>query len=225
MAGMGTLYNVILIIIGTLLGVRFKKLLPGRFSEILLQGVSLFIIFVGIALLREGQEEIILLLSLIGGLLIGETMDLDGRLNRLGARFDRRASSPLARGFITASLLYCIGPMAIIGSLADGLTGDSHILATKAVIDGIAAVPMAAAMGIGVMLSALPLILYQGGITLLAVILEGFFSDKAVGEISALGGIIMLAMGLDLLGIKKIRVANFLPALPLLMIILYFLDL
>ncbi len=224
MPGWGTFYNVMLIILGVLLGLRFKKFLPDRFSEILLQVVGLFIIFVGFSLLREGQEEILLLLSLIGGVLIGETLDITGRLNHLGARFSRKGTSPLSRGFVTASLLFCVGPMAIIGSLADGLTGDSHILLTKAVIDGIASVPLAATLGIGVVFSIFPLMVYQGGITLLAFFLEGFFSPGAIAEISALGGIIMLAMGIELMGIKKIRVANLLPAIPLLMIAIYFLG-
>ncbi len=224
MPGWGTFYNVILVIFGVLLGLRFKKFLPERFSEILLQVVGLFIIFLGITLLLEGQEEILLLISLIGGVLIGEALDLTGRLNRFGARFSKMGTSPLSRGFVTASLLFCVGPMAIIGSLADGLTGDSHILLTKAIIDGIASVPLAATLGIGVAFSVIPLMLYQGSITLLAFFLEGFFSPGAIAEISALGGIIMLAMGLDLMGIKRIRVANLLPALPLIMVAIYFLG-
>lgn len=206
------------------MGLRFKKFLPERFSEILLQVVGLFIIFLGITLLLEGQEEILLLISLIGGVLIGEALDLTGRLNRFGARFSKMGTSPLSRGFVTASLLFCVGPMAIIGSLSDGLTGDSHILLTKAIIDGIASVPLAATLGIGVAFSVIPLMLYQGSITLLAFFLEEFFSPGAIAEISALGGIIMLAIGLELMGIKKIRVANLLPALPLIMVAIYFLG-
>jgi len=224
MPGLGTFYNVSLIIIGVILGLRFKRLLPERFSEILMQVVGLFIISLGISLLLEGQQEILLFVCLIGGVLIGEALDLTGRLNRLGARFSKVGASPVTRGFVTASLLFCIGPMAIIGSLADGLTGDSSILLTKAVIDGIASIPLAATLGIGVVFSIVPLALYQGSITLLAVLLEGFFSPGAIGEISAMGGIIMLAMGIELMGIKKIRVANFLPALPLLMIVIYILG-
>jgi len=225
MVGWGTFFNVTFVIIGAVLGLRFKNLLPDRYGEILMQAIGLFIMFIGLTLIGEGNQEVVLFLALIFGVILGELFDIDGKINRVARTLSRDSKKNASRGFVTASLLFCVGPMAIVGSLTEGLTGDFSILLTKAFIDGIASVPMAAALGGSVAFASLPLLLYQGGITGLAFILEPLFTDTAVAEITALGGIILIAMGIDIMGLKKIRVANFLPALPILILTLFILGL
>ncbi|MGI5854645.1 MAG: DUF554 domain-containing protein [Bacillota bacterium] len=215
----GTLVNTATIVIGGLLGLTFRNLLSEKSQETLMQGVGLFVLLYGVKQFLGGQEFVLILLAMIIGGLIGSWIDIDGRIKKLEgwleARFSATAAagSGIGKGFIYASLVFGIGPMAITGAIADGLSGDSGILLTKAVIDGIAATAFAAALGPGVLLSALTIFVYQGGITLLAASVQNILPGPIVLDLTAVGGMLVFGIGVNMLGWKPIRVPNFLPAL------------
>ncbi len=221
---MGTLINVCAILIGGALGLIFRKGFPERIAQTALQVLGLFTMYVGITMATQGQEIILVLISLAMGGMIGEWINIEDRLEKFGLWIERRLhlteKSP-ARGFINASLLYCVGSMAIVGSINDGLKGDSSILVTKALMDGIISIPFAAGMGFGVLGSIFPILIYQGGLTLLASKLQSFFTPVMVRELTSVGGILVLGIGVNILGLKKVRVGNMIPALVLILLVLY----
>ncbi len=221
---MGTIVNVITIIIGGTLGLLLKKRFPERISQTALQVMGLFTMIVGIGMALKGEEQIWGLISLAVGAMLGEWLDIEGVLERFGTwmetRFNVQEGSP-AKGLIYASLVFCVGSMAIVGSIADGVQGDPSILYTKAMMDGIISIPFAAAMGIGVLGSVIPILVYQGGLTLLAHWLQPLFSPEVIRELTSVGGIIVMGIGINILGLQKVRVGNFLPALILIIGIMY----
>ena len=213
---MGTIINAIAIIVGGALGLLFRKGFPERIAQTTLQVLGLFTLVVGLGMAIQGQELIMVLISLALGAALGEWLDIEDRLERFGhwleERLNLREGSP-AKGFIYASLLYCVGSMAIVGSITDGLKGDSSILVTKAIMDGIISIPFAASMGYGVLGSAVPILIYQGGLTLLASKIQFFFTPVMVRELTSVGGVIVIGIGINILGLQKVRVGNFIPAL------------
>jgi len=221
---MGTIINAIAIIIGGALGLLFRKGFPERIAQTTLQVLGLFTLVVGVSMAIQGQEFIMILISLVAGAILGEWVDIEGRLERFGGGLEKRfhvtEGSP-AKGFIYASLLFCVGSMAIVGSITDGLKGDRSILVTKAVMDGIISIPFAASMGFGVLGSALPVLIYQGGITLLASKLQSLFTPEMIRELTSVGGVIVMGIGINILGLQKIRVGNFIPALLLIILLIY----
>lgn len=212
----GTIVNAVTICAGGLLGSLFSQLMPQRSRETLMQGVGLFVLLFGVKLFLSGQQFILILLAMILGGLLGEWIGIDAGIARLERGLEQRLTGLRAgwgKGFIYASLVFGIGPMAITGAIADGLTGDSGILLTKAVIDGLAATAFAAAMGPGVMLSALTILIYQGSLSLLAASVQQLLPGGVVNELTALGGILVFGIGVNILEWRHIRVPNFLPAL------------
>lgn len=227
----GTLLNVITVLIGTALGAALGNRLPEKMRETVLAGLGLTTI--GYAILNivdamSNQQNvplkfIVVMLALLFGGIAGELLDLDGALHRFGAmlerRFNRSADSEstarFIRGFITASLVFCVGPMTILGSIQDGLKGDYGLLAIKSTLDGFASLAFAASLGIGVGFSVITIIVMQGGIALLAGMLQGVFTPPMLAVLSATGALLIIGIGLTLLDLKKIRLANFLPALLL----------
>ena len=187
-------------------------------------GLGLAVLLIGVQLALKSREPLIIIGSLIGGGILGELLRIEARLeglgNRIGDRF--QGSGQVAEGFVTASLLYCVGAMAIMGALQDGLGSRPDILYAKAALDGIASVALASTLGIGVLFSALPLLAYQGAITLSATFAQQLLTPGVVQEMNAVGGLLIMAIALDLLGIKRIPVGNLLPAVflapPLVMI-------
>jgi len=177
-------------------------------------GLGLAVLLIGVQLALKSREPLIIIGSLIGGGILGELLRIEARLedlgNRIGDRF--QGSGQVAEGFVTASLLYCVGAMAIMGALQDGLGSRPDILYAKAALDGIASVALASTLGIGVLFSALPLLAYQGGITLSATFAQKLLTPGVVQEMNAVGGLLIMAIALDLLGIKRIPVGNLLPA-------------
>ena len=174
---------------------------------------------------QPGEELIMVLISLALGAMLGEWMNIEDRLERFGIWLETRLhlteQSP-AKGFINASLLFCVGSMAIVGSITEGLNGDRSILVTKAIMDGILSIAFAAGMGVGVLGSVLPILLYQGSLTLLASKLQAFFTPPMIGELTSVGGVIVMGIGVNILGLKKVRVGNVIPALVIIILILYF---
>jgi len=220
---MGTLINTATVITGGTLGLFLGHRLPERVRETVMHGLGLVTLVIGGQLALETKNILIVLGSLLLGGILGEWWGIEGRLENLGRRLERWLAKkgatsdednvPLSRGFVMASLLFCVGPMTILGSMQDGLTGDFSLLATKSLLDGFASLALASTLGVGVPLAALTVFTYQGALTLLAAYLGGFLTDPMIGEISAAGGVLIMGLGLVLLEIKRLRVANYLPAL------------
>jgi uncharacterized protein len=212
----GTLINVVAIVIGTLTGFALKQRLPERISSITVQCLGLVTMLIGLRMVITTQDPLIILLSMVTGGILGELLRIEERLDRLGVKVEARFSrehGTFAKAFVTSTLLYCVGPMAIVGSLQDGLQGDYSVLLTKSVLDGIASVAFASTLGIGVLFSTLPLAAYQGSITLGASLLEPYLTPSIVTEMTATGGLLILGIAMNMLQIAKIRVGNLLPAI------------
>ncbi len=225
----GTLVNVAAIIVGSLAGLLLKKGLPERVSGMLNTAVGLCVAYIGIDGCLSGENMLVSVLSMVIGAVIGELLDLDGKLNRLGQAVQDRFSrgkggeSTIAQSFVSASLLFCVGAMAIVGSLQSGISGDHNTLYVKSILDGISSIVFATTLGGGVLLSVIPLFLYQGAIALLAQVIAPYLSDAVIAEMTCVGSLLILALALNLLKITNIKVANLLPAviLPILLCPLY----
>ena len=227
----GTILNVITVLVGTGLGLLIGHRMPHRMQESLVTGLGFFTVLISISLglrlftdpLAQPGDELAVLAAVLAGVAIGELLRLQDGLEALGAWFQRRfvetgedsARSRVAEGFVTASLVFCVGPLTILGSLQNGLTGDAQLLAIKSLLDGVAAIAFAAALGWGVALSAITVLVVQGGIAAFATLLAPVLDDITILAITATGGIILLGIALRLLDLKQVRVANFLPALLL----------
>lgn len=226
----GTLINVLTVLAGGSLGLFLGGRLPERLKATVIAGLGLFTTALGLQMFLKSENALIVLGGLLIGSLLGEWWHIEERLRNLGsfleARFARGASSHFVRGFLTTSLLFCIGPMTILGAIQDGLSGDYRLLAVKAVMDGFAALAFASSLGIGVLFSALTVLVYQGAISLLAAQLSALLTPAMMNEMTATGGVILLGLAVSsLLEIKPIRTGNFLPALlisPLIVWILGF---
>jgi uncharacterized membrane protein YqgA involved in biofilm formation len=221
---MGTIINAIAIILGGTLGLLFRKGFSERITQTTLQVMGLFTLVIGVSMAIQGKEFILVLISLVLGAVLGEWIDIEDRLERFGIWLEKRLhieeKSP-AKGFIYTSLLFCVGSMAIVGSITDGMKGDPSILITKAMMDGIISIPFAATMGFGVLGSAVPILLYQGSLTLLAWKLQSFFTPPMITELTSVGGMIVMGIGVNILGLQKIRVGNLIPALAFIILVLY----
>lgn len=217
----GTLINVAAIIVGSLMGIFFGARLPEKLKSTVVNGMGLFTAAIGLQMFFKTQESLIVLGALILGALLGEWWRIEDGIANMGVWLEKRftggeggTSSRFVRGFLAASLLYCTGPIAIMGSIQDGLNGDFQLLAVKSVLDGFISIAFASTLGIGVLFSILPIFVYQGGISLLAGTLSTVLSESMMTEMTATGGVILFGLALSsLLEIKKIRVGNFLPAL------------
>jgi uncharacterized protein len=217
---LGTLVNGLCIIIGTLLGKLFHRI-PQRMKDTVMSGIGLAVMVLGLQMSFKSEQFLIVILSLVGGAIIGELVDLDLKLNQLGNWLEKKLGSSeessISQGFVTATLIFVIGAMAIIGALDSGIRGDHNVLYTKAIIDGFTSVILATTLGIGVLFSAVPVMLYQGTIALFATQIDRFVPavllESFVVEMTSAGGIMIVAIGLNLLGLTKIRVANLLPGI------------
>lgn len=212
----GTIVNSIAIIIGSLIGIILKKGIKDDYKNTIMDGIGLSVVIIGISSGIKAQNIILIISSIVLGSIIGEIIGLESRLNYLGDNMEKRFGkddSNFSKGFVTASLVYCIGAMAIIGSLESGLTGNHETLFTKSVLDGISAIIFASTLGIGVAFSAIPVFLYQGSITILSGGLKDIMTPELINEISAVGGILIMAIGVNILEIKKIKTGNMLPSI------------
>jgi uncharacterized membrane protein YqgA involved in biofilm formation len=220
---MGTLINAAAILAGGLIGLFFGKKIPERLRNTIVSGLGLFTLAYGVYIFANTRNILIPLSSLVIGTIIGEVLHIEEGLDGLGERLRRRfASSEQAQGkrslfvdgFVTTSLLFCIGPMAILGSIQDGLSGNFQMLAIKSILDALAALAFASSLGTGVLFSSVLVLVYQGAITLAARLAGRGFDETVVSEMTAVGGIILAGIAISsLLGIKKIRTGSFLPAL------------
>ncbi len=215
---LGTIVNTIAVIIGAFLGLLLKKGLPERLQDSIMKGLGLCVLFIGISGALEGQNTLIAILSIAIGTVIGEAIDIDRRLNHLGqlleSRFSKAGSEQtVARAFVTSSLLFCVGAMTIVGSLQSGLTGDHEMIYTKSLLDGISSIIFASSLGYGVLFSAVAVFVYQGAIVLLAQWVAPLLSESVIAEMTCTGSLLIIALGFNMLGLTKIKVANYLPAL------------
>ncbi len=212
----GTVVNVLAIIAGSCIGLIFRGGIPMGYQQTVIQAIGLAVAIIGISGALKSQDILVVIFSLAIGSIIGELLRIETRLNQLGNWLERRfskAGGGIARGFVTASLLYCVGSMAIVGSMESGLTGNHQTLFAKSVLDGISSIIFASSFGAGVLLSALSVGVYQGLLTLSAVLIKPFLIPSVVDQMSAVGGILIMAIGINLLDIKKINVGNMLPAI------------
>ena len=213
---LGTYVNVVAVIIGSIIGVLLHQRFPERIRKIGFQAVGLCVLFLGISLALKTENFLILIFSMLIGAIIGELMQLDRRIDRFGAFLKARIGSTndqFSEGFVTAFLLFCIGAMTIVGSIEDGLNNDPTILFAKSLMDGCASIALASTFGIGVLFSAIPLFIFQGSITLLAASSKAFFTEVLITELSAVGGVILMGLSIQLLDLKELKVVNLLPAL------------
>lgn len=210
----GTIANVAAICAGALIGRYAGRIVPNRMRQTVMAGLGLTVLLIGLQLALKSSQPMIVVGSLLLGGVIGEIVQIEARLERFGQWLQGRFSGVgnVAEGFVAASLLYCVGAMAIMGSLQDGLGGKPAILYAKAALDGIASIALASTLGIGVLFSALPVALYQGGITLAAGSARAMLTEPVVLEMNAVGGLLIAAIGLDLMGIKRLPVGNMLPS-------------
>lgn len=212
----GTVVNAIAIITGSLLGLLLKKGIPEGYKKTVMQALSLVIILIGIKGALVTNDLLVVIISLAIGSIIGEFVGIESRLEKLGRWIEGRfpgESGSVSKGFVTASLVYCVGSMAIVGSFESGLTGNHQTLFAKSALDGISAIIFASTMGFGVLLSFIPVFLYQGILTLAAGLIKPFLVASVISQMSATGGLLITAIGINLLGIVKIRVGNMLPAI------------
>jgi len=229
----GTFINVTAIIVGGLLGIFFGARLSDNLKNTVVAGMGLFTTAIGFEMFLKTENPLVVLGALIVGGLLGEWWEIENRLQLLGIWLEKwvtggseGSSSRFVRGFLSASLLYCTGPMAVLGAISDGLRGDYLILSIKSVLDGFISIAFASTLGIGVAFSALPVFTYQGSISLLAAQLNTIISNTMMNELTATGGILLIGIGISsLLEIIKIRVGSFLPALVLAPLIIHILSL
>jgi len=229
----GTLLNIAAILIGGIIGLMFGARISDKLKSTVIAGMGLFIAAMGLQMFLETENPLIVLGALLIGTLLGEWWRIEDGLQNLGSFLEKRfskededGSNRFVRGFLTASLLFCVGPMAILGSIQDGLTGDYNLLAVKSVLDGFAALAFASTLGIGVMFSTIIILVYQGGISLLAAQLNSIVTPSMMNELTATGGVILLGLAISsLLEIKKIRVGNMLPGLAVAPLIVWVLTL
>ena len=235
----GTVINIITVLIGGTLGLLFGTRLPERLKKTVVAGLALFTFAMGVQMFLKTGNPLIVLGALLIGALLGEWWRIEDGLQGLGKKLEERfaaidestvadtdGSSRFVRGFLTASLLFCVGPMTILGSIQDGLTGEYELLAVKAVLDGFAALAFASTLGVGVLFSTIVILAYQGGISLLAGQLNAIITAPMMDEMTAIGGVILMGLAISsLLEIKKIRTGNFLPALAVGPIIVWILSL
>ena len=213
---LGTIVNMAAIMVGGTIGVFLRKGIPERYKTIIMQGIGLSVALVGLRMALKTNNELIVIFSIVTGGFIGEALDLDRILEGIGTKLKNLLSSEdgdFVKGFVTASLVYCVGAMSIMGSLESGLTGDHSILYAKSVLDGISAVIFASTMGWGVALSGLSVLVYQGSITLLAGVVKAVMTEAVLAEMTATGGLLIIAISSNILGIKQFKVANLLPAI------------
>lgn len=216
----GVLVNTATVLLGSIIGLICKKGIPERLSNAVMTAIGLCTVAIGFAGILDGENTLLLIISMVLGVLLGELLDIDGHVNRLVERVAGKAAgagkaAQISQGFITACLLFCIGAMTIVGSLNAGLRGDNEMLLTKSLLDFISSIMLAATLGIGVLFSAAFVLVFQGAIVLLAQFLAPVLSEACIAELTCAGSLMILALGLNIVGITKIKVINFLPALVL----------
>jgi uncharacterized protein len=213
---LGTLINGLTITLGSLLGMGLNQKMPQKYIKIVFQALGLFTLFVGIESALQTRNMLILVLGLITGAIIGEVLGIENWVNKLSLKIKSKSGSSdekFATGFTTAFMLFCVGTMTVIGCFKEGMDGDRKIILTKAVMDFFSSTALASAFGKGVLFSVIPLLVYQGGLTYAAMFLGDFLSEAMKAELTAVGGLLLIGLGITILEIRKLEIINMLPAL------------
>lgn len=222
----GTIVNGLAIILASLIGLLVRRI-PEQMKQTIMQAIALAVIVLGIGMSLESEQFLIVIASLVIGGIIGEKINIEGGLNRVGVWLERRLGAKeegsIAKAFVTTTLIYVVGAMAILGALDSGLRGDHAVLYTKSMLDGFSAIIFTSTLGIGVIFSAIPVMLYQGGIALLATQINQFVPEivmnSFITEMTATGGVMIIAIGLNIAGLLQVRVANLLPSIAIVAVI------
>ena len=213
----GTIINIFTVFIGSMVGLLIRSKIPETYKTILLQAIGLLTLVIGIQMAFKTEEILLMMSALLFGAISGQFMDINNKIELfadiLKKKFTSQNDKYFSEGFITASIIFCVGPMTILGALNDGLKGDYDLLAIKSILDGFTSIALSATFGIGVMFSIITILIIQGGISLFATFADSFLSELMIAEMTAVGGVMIIAIGIVILDIKKIKVANFLPAL------------
>ncbi len=215
----GVLVNVGTVLLGSTIGLVLKKQIPEKLTNAVMTTIGLCTIAIGVSgVVKPGLNPLVMIISLVLGTIIGTLIDIDGKLSKLGdtlqkKKKDSSENATFSQGFVTASLLFCVGAMTIVGSMNAGISGDNQMLYTKSLLDLISATMLSASLGFGVMASAVFVLVFQGGLVALSMVLGEFLSETAINELICAGSVMIIALGLNLTGIAKIKVANLLPGL------------
>ncbi len=223
---MGTLINVAAVIIGSLIGLLINRKLPAKIITIIFQVMGLFTLFLGISMSLKTEHYLVVIGSLVIGAVIGEFIDLDKYMKRWSEKLKKKlrmGNDKFSDGMITAFLLYCMGAMTIMGAIEEGVEGSYDILLMKSLMDGVSSIALASGMGIGVMFSSIPLLLYQGGLTLFSSFIGERLTDVIINDLGAVGGILLIGLGINILEIKQLKILNMIPALLVVVILSYLL--
>ena len=223
----GTIVNTLAIIAGAMIGVIAKKAIPQRMGDLVMSAIPIVVMVLGVQFGIASSNILIVIVSLVVGGIIGEWIDIDRRLEDFGVRIQSRmkgGDSNFSAAFVSTTLIYCVGSMAILGSIESGINGNHTILYTKSLMDGISAIFFASTLGAGVIFSGISVFIYHGILTVLAGYIGPYLSPEVVTEMSASGGILLIALSFTILGIKKIKVANLLPAIFLPVILMLFMK-
>lgn len=216
----GVLVNVGTVIVGSTIGLILKKQIPEKLTNAVMTTIGLCTVAIGIGGVIKGQNQLVMIISLVLGTIVGTLIDIDGKLSGLGDKLQKKSAeknlsdnATFSQGFVTASLLFCVGAMTIVGSMNAGISGDNQMLYTKSLLDLISSAMLASSLGFGVMAAAVFVLVFQGGLVGLSMVLGEFLSEFAVNELICAGSVMIIALGLNLTGITKIKVANLLPGL------------
>ena len=220
---LGTIVNALTVICGCIIGLIVKGRLTETVSNTIMSGLALCVLYIGISGALKGENTLLMIVCVAIGALIGEIIDIDSKLNNLGDYIEKRVNSKkkdkkeesisISQGFVTSSLLFCVGAMAVVGSLESGLHGNHTTLFAKSILDGVTSIIFTSSLGIGVMLSSIVILIYQGTITLLAGGLSSILTDTVISNMSAIGSILIIGLGTNMIGASKIKVANLLPSI------------
>ncbi len=222
---LGTLINAGTVIIGSSVGLLIHSRLPRRITAIVFQGIGLFTLFLGITMAMKTGNFLVMIFSIVLGGVAGELLDIDGRMTRMSEYLKKKIrlkSERFSEGLVTAFLIFCMGSMSILGPIEEGLGKPPNILLAKSVLDAFSSMALAASLGVGVAFSVIPLVIYQGGITLFASYVQGFFTNVLINELTAVGGLLLIGLGIDILEIKRLKILNMLPSLVIVVMLTYF---
>ncbi|MCL2672016.1 MAG: DUF554 domain-containing protein [Clostridiales bacterium] len=213
MFGLGTIVNTAAILLGGALGLLLKKGIPQRVGEGIMKGLALVTLYLAVTGMLGGKNPLVAVLSVAIGGALGTLLDLDGKTQRFVEKIAKKSDGNAKDAFLTATLLFCSGAMAVTGAMNDGLRGDATLLYTKAVLDGISALVFVSTLGKAAIFSAIPVLLYQGGITLLAHFGGSFLPDATIAEMTCVGSLLLLGLGLNMLGVTKLKLMDYIPAI------------
>ena len=221
----GTLINAVAIIIGSFIGIGLNTKLPKRFISIVFQAIGLFTLFIGVFMALKTNNMFLMVISIVCGGIIGEWINIDKFINRFGNSIKNKINSENSRfseGLVTAFLLFCMGSLTILGAIEEGSGDKPNLLLAKSVLDGVSSIALGAALGYGVLFSVIPLLIYQGGLTLLATYFGDFFAENIINELTGIGGLMLIGLGINILEIKQLKILNMIPALVIIVILVYF---